>query len=349
MRKAAVKFSRNAKVLVRLPNWIGDVVLCEPLLSVLKEKRPDLRLTALVKPSSAGITGLLSCFERVMVLKETGLSGTLREAARLKREAFDALLILPKGFREALLGRFAGIPIRAGLDTDRRGFLLTHAVPFTAEDWKTHHSKQFGKILGSLGLALDGREPRLSVTPQARRGARELLRAGGVDADFAVFHVAASKFPRAWHSERFGAVAHRVSTETGLAIVLIGTEGDGNQHSGFLNRCPKALDLTGKTDIKVMTALLAESSLFVGNDSGPMHIAAAVGARVAAVFGPGAPGKTAPSQKRGRCRIIYADLPCSPCRQRFWRDCSPSMAGKPACLEAVSEEAVVSASLDLLR
>lgn len=348
MRKLVQKIPANAKVLVRLPNWIGDVVLCEPLLSVLAEKRPDLRLTALVKPSSAGITGLLSCFERVMVLNETGLSGTLREAARLKREAFDALLILPKGFREALLGRLSGIPVRVGFDTDRRSVLLSVPVAFTREDWYLHHSRQYGKLLEPFDLRLDDRKPELSISEEVRAKARALLSAGGVDGDFAVFHVAASKFPRAWHSRRFGEVAHRLVSEKKISCVLIGMRGEAVQHSDFLECLPSTVDLTGKTDIETMAGILAESSLFVGNDSGPMHMAAAAGTLVVAVFGPGAPGKTTPCLSNRSCRVIYADFPCSPCSQRFWRDCSPSVEGKPECLEAVSEEAVLTACIDLL-
>jgi ADP-heptose:LPS heptosyltransferase len=79
-----------------------------------------------------------------------------------------------------------------------------------------------------------------------------------------------------------------------------------------------------------------------------MHVAAAVGTRVAAVFGPGAPHKTAPFLPAGRFRVVYAGLPCSPCRQAFWRDCSPSFSGKPPCLEGVIEDALLHACLELV-
>jgi ADP-heptose:LPS heptosyltransferase len=79
-----------------------------------------------------------------------------------------------------------------------------------------------------------------------------------------------------------------------------------------------------------------------------MHVAAAVGAPVVAVFGPGAPHKTRPYLPANRLRVVYADLPCSPCRQSFWKDCDPSPEGKPPCLEAVSPDAVFRVCMDLL-
>jgi ADP-heptose:LPS heptosyltransferase len=109
------------------------------------------------------------------------------------------------------------------------------------------------------------------------------------------------------------------------------------------------VDLAGKTTLKGMAAVLERATLFVGNDSGPMHVAAAVGTKVVAVFGPGAPYKTAPYLAPDRVRVVYASLPCSPCRQAFWRDCSPGPSGKPPCLEGVPPGAVLSACVEMVR
>jgi ADP-heptose:LPS heptosyltransferase len=135
----------------------------------------------------------------------------------------------------------------------------------------------------------------------------------------------------------------------GLRPVLVGTPADALFHQEFLSACPSAVNLEGQTSLGGMAALASQGALFVGSDSGPMHVAAAVGARVVAVFGPGAPHKTAPYLPPERLRVVYAELPCSPCRQAFWKECRPCPSGKPPCLEGIHPGAVLGACMELLR
>jgi len=97
-----------------------------------------------------------------------------------------------------------------------------------------------------------------------------------------------------------------------------------------------------------MAALVERCALFLGNDSGPMHVAAAVGTPTVAVFGPGVPTKTAPYVPEDRRREVTRSYPCAPCRQDFFRECSPAPSGKPWCLESVGPDEVLQAALDLL-
>lgn len=342
-----VELPRGGKVLLRLPNWLGDAILCTPALAALRSARPDLQLHALVKPSvQAAIQGLPG-IASVSVLEKTDFGGTLQAGKALQREEFDAALIFPKGFREAALARLAGIPVRVGLDTDHRGLLLTHTVSFTEKDWHEHHARQFAKVLSPLGIFLKDEGLAFPLSPQDREEAQKVLHEAGVTGPFAVFHIAASKAPRAWHPERFAEVAKALEEVAGLRPILLGAPGDGPVHAAFLAGCPSAADLAGRTTLRGMAAVLERAALFVGNDSGPMHVAAAVRTRVVAVFGPGAPYKTAPYLAPGRVRVVYASLPCSPCRQAFWRDCSPGPSGKPPCLEGVRTGAVIHACLEL--
>jgi ADP-heptose:LPS heptosyltransferase len=283
----------------------------------------------------------------VTVLERTDFGGTLNAGKALQREGFDAALVFPKGFREAVLVRFAGIPVRVGLDTDHRGLLLTHPVSFTQKDWYEHHARQFAKILSPLGIFLKDESLAFPLSPQDRAEAEKVLHEAGVTGPFAAFHIAASKAPRAWHPERFAEVAKVLEELAGFRPVLLGAPGDVPVHAAFLAACPSASDLAGKTTLRGMAAVLDRAALLVGNDSGPMHVAAAVGTRVVAVFGPGAPYKTAPYLAPDRVRVVYASLPCSPCKQAFWRECSPCPSGKPPCLEGVRADAVIHACLEL--
>ena len=338
----------NAKLLVRLPNWLGDIILCTPALAALKKARPAWELTALVKPGLKDVVRTLPGIANVEVIRGTTLQAVRRQATDLKQARFDAAIIFPKGFREALLARLAGIPVRCGLDTDRRSFLLTHPVPFTKEDWHLHHARQFAKVLSPFGVAIADEPLSFPLTEEDEALAANILsEAGLLGKPFAVFHIGASKPPRAWHPERFGEVGQAVLERQGLTPVLMGGPGDAGAHGRFREVCPKAVDLAGKTSLRSMAAIVSRAALFVGNDSGPMHVAAAVGVPVVAIFGPGAPHKTEPYLPAARFRVIYAALPCSPCRQSFWKDCRPSVAGKPPCLEAVHTEAVASACAEM--
>ncbi len=348
MLTARVEIPEGARVLVRMPNWIGDAILCTPALAALRRARPDLRLEALVKRGALRAVDGLSLIDGVSVLEGTSGGETLSCARRLKKEGYAAAVVFPKGFREALLARLAKIPVRMGLDTDHRAMFLSHPVAFTEADWHLHHAVQFAKVLSPLGIELSGEGLSFPVSDEDRDEAESMARAESLEDPFIAFHISASKLPRAWHAERFGDVARRLSERTGLRIVLFGTASEAPVHRAFTSVCPETLDLAGRTSIGGMAALLERCRLFVGNDSGPMHVAAAVGAPVAAVFGPGAPHKTRPYLPPGRFRVVYAGLPCSPCRQSFWKDCRPSPAGKPPCLEAVSPDAVVRACMELI-
>ncbi len=348
-RDSASVVEKGARVLVRLPNWLGDVLMCTPSLSALVCERPDLELTALVKPGMAPVAKNLPGVTRVLLVEDTGFRGTLALAAKLRTLEFDAAFVFPKGFREALLVRLARIPLRIGLDTDHRGFLFSDPVRFTRDHWLRHHTEQFGRVLSPLDIDPGAALVEYTPSPEDRdRAAGILERAGLSEQPFAVYHVTASKLPRAWHPDRFAQVALRLHEEAGLQPVLLGVESDAPVHEAFCAACPKAVDLRGQTSLPTMAAILERAALFAGSDSGPMHLAAAVGAPVVAVFGPGAPDKTAPRLPDDRIRVIYADLPCSPCRQSFWKDCRPSSAGKPPCMEAIHPSAVAEAALSLL-
>jgi|GEM_PF-3446524 len=225
---AEVELRRGARLLVRLPNWVGDVLFCTPSLAALRRARPDVRVTALVRPSVLPAVEGLPFVDEVLTLSATTPGRTLAEARRLRALGFHAALVFPKGFREALLVRLAGIPVRIGLATDRRRALLTRPVSFTREDWGRHHVDQFARVLSPLGISLAGEGMAFPVGATDREAASALLRACGVERPYAVLHAGASKLPRAWHPERFAEIPARhdldLSHGRGLGGVRVGHE-----------------------------------------------------------------------------------------------------------------------------
>jgi ADP-heptose:LPS heptosyltransferase len=131
--------------------------------------------------------------------------------------------------------------------------------------------------------------------------------------------------------------------------MVLGAPGDRAAASTVLQACgDAAMDAVGIGGIGTMAALVEQCDLFVGNDSGPMHVAAAVGTATVAVFGPGAPGKTAPYVPAARRREVSRAFPCSPCRQEFFRECDAAPSGIPWCLETVTVQEVLDAAQELL-
>jgi ADP-heptose:LPS heptosyltransferase len=180
----------------------------------------------------------------------------------------------------------------------------------------------------------------------------EILAAAGLSAAAPVvaLHPGASKPPRGWHARRFAALARGLCEREGAAILLIGGAGERPLLEAVGSTVPPGRLLLPPPDasIKVVGALLERCHLFVGNDSGPMHIAAALGTPTVAIFGPGSPLRTAPHGTAGRVIAVTRAYPCSPCRQDFFRECPPSPAGKPFCLEEIDVEEVREAALSLL-
>jgi len=280
--------------------------------------------------------------------------GTLRLAWALRKRRFDLAVLFPKSFEAALLARLAGIPRRAGWRTDGRGLLITHGRKMRRDDLARHHVWQFFKparFAGAMPPPPGELRVEFPLTAADGEEARRLLASAGLDeCPFLIaVHPAASKPPRAWHPRRFAEAARRVAAPRGGAVLLLGGPDDAAVAAELRAELGcRHVDLTGRTSVRTMTALLARAGLFLGNDSGPMHLAAAAGTPVVALFGPGSPERTGPISEPWRCRVITRRYPCSPCRQDFFEECWPARSGKPFCLEEITVDEVVRACEELL-
>lgn len=355
------------KILVRANNWIGDVVMISPAVRALRERYTGAEIAILARPWVLDALAANPFFDRLIPYespgRHAGLLGKIRLAAELRRERFDLAVLFQKAFEAAFLAAAAGIPVRVGHDTDRRGWLLTDRVPVTPESSRRHHVDYFLEVAESCGCVPLTREPFFILADADRAWAEGFLD-GAARSDeagagspapssglrterparsFLAIHPGGSKAPRAWHAPRFAELARTLARERGLVPVVVGDAGDAAAGEEVARAVPGTVISAGRTTVRRMAALIERSALFVGNDSGPMHIAGAVGTPAVGIFGPGIPEKTAPRAKGGRFEAVTLRFPCSPCKQNFFRECDPAPSGKPYCLENLEVDTVLAA------
>jgi len=347
------------KILVRSTNWIGDVVMISPALAALRRRYPDARLHVVCLPHLAECYIENPAVDAVVVFdrrgSDAGAAGLWRFAAKLRRSGYDMAVLFPKAIGGALMARLARIPVRVGLAADGRGWLLTHPVPLSAELRRRHHVEIFLDVARAAGCDIIDRSPFFPVTSQADDWARAFLQENGAGRFpfLMAMHVGASKRPRAWHLERFVETARRLGDTHGAGVLLVGGRGEGDDMAkAAASLGERAINACGRTSIQQMAALIARCRVLLGNDSGPMHLASALGVPVVAIFGPGDPSRTAPyvasESSDSRVAIVSRRYPCAPCRQAFFKECYPSPAGKPMCLESIGVAEVVRAASALI-
>lgn len=335
------------RLLIRATNWVGDAIMALPALQVVRKRFVDAHVAILALPYVAeiyegqGIADELIVYDRKG--QHAGIRGREKLAAALRLGRFDTALLLQNAFDAAWLVWRAGIPQRIGYRRDGRGILLTKAIPVPKAGEIPAHEKfyylELVRRAGWLESFPDVAKISLYATEEQLEKAEAKLREAGARAEairIAVGAGASYGSAKCWPPKRFAQALNQLQRERDADIVLFGTPGETEVsaaiQSGLLR---PALDLTGKTQVAELPALLSRCSVFLGNDSGAMHVAAAVGLPVVAVFGPTDPDGTAPVTPRSS--IVQAKPYCSPC---FLRRCPTDHR----CMTAVTPE-MVSASL----
>jgi heptosyltransferase-2 len=299
-------------LLVHAPNWLGDAVMSLPLIADLRRAWPTTSITV------AARKGVAPLFTMVPAVNDIVTLGADDDVTRLAAGQFDAALLLPNSFASAWLVKRAHIPERWGYARDWRGKLLTRAV---RRPRQYGHQVEYYQALGAA-LGIDNGPPfaSISVPAEGRAAATLLLAEKGVGEGhpFVVFAPGAA-YGRAkqWLPERFGELARMLAAE-GVATVLVGARGDVAACVEVTRQAP-AMNLAGQTDLSTLAGLLSLSRAVVANDSGAMHLAAAVGAQVTAIFGPTNDRKTAPLRASAAApapHLVFTDVWCRPCMLR---------------------------------
>jgi len=335
----------NNKILIRMPNWIGDAVMAIPTLSALRVRFDGAQITLLAKPSVAALFEHHPDVDRVLVYEDKGrhhgVIGMWRLIRSLRKERFDLAFLLQNAFEAALIAAGAGIPARVGYAADGRSFLLTRSLQ--KKDAPHHQRKAYLALMKLVdGLSFAG-PPFLVVTEEEGNTASELLDSFGIKGEDCLIGIhpgAAYGSAKRWFPERFAVVADQVADRFQAKVVVFG----GPLETGIAGAVQKAMKtpsllLAGKTSLREMMALMTKCRLFITNDSGPMHVASSLGVPVVAIFGPTDPTRTSPAGKQ--TRIIQNKVDCAPCKARECPIDHPCMTG-------VSSEEVFHAAIKSL-
>jgi heptosyltransferase-2 len=309
------------KILVREVNWVGDAVLTLPAIAALNRRFPRAEIAVLAKPWAAGLFAGQSAVDRVVLYQaegsHRGLRGRWALARELARERFDLAVLFPNSLDAVIVPWLARIPRRVGYRTDGRGLLLTQVVARSGRSAERHQVFRYLELVRSLGA--DGEAiPRLAVGVEAGREADRLLQDLGVETGEACIAVNPGSVygsAKRWPAERFAAVADALAETHQARVLLIGSTRERDvleAMAGRMRRPP--IRLGGRTDLATLAAVLKRARLLLSNDTGAMHVAAAVGTPVLAVFGPTDADATGPLGPDSR--VVREPVPCSPCLLR---------------------------------
>ncbi len=305
---------------IRSPNWIGDGVMSLPAIRAYKDRFPGERLAVLAKGYLADIYLNIPEIDEIIPIPDRWSARAYFSCVReLRKKRFSRGILFTNSFSSALFFRLAGVPHSAGYGRDLRGGLLHERVP--APGPYAHHQDYYLGIVGHLaGDEIRGAFPAtLVVTAAERERADRWLAEQGIRPGtplLAVSPAAAYGSAKAWPPERFREVIRRWGeSHPGAAVLLLGTAGERRGIAAVAAGLPgRVLNLAGSLSLRRSIAVLSRCRLFIGNDSGLMHIAAALGVPLVAVFGPTEPGRTAPLARR--YRLLHRGADCAPCRRR---------------------------------
>ena len=321
----------TTRVVVFAPNWLGDTVMALPAIADLCRERPEVVVDIAARASIAPIVSLIPGVGPALVLGDRRASIDI-----VKAGAYDESLLLPNSFNAAWIARSAGVPERWGYRNEFRSALLTRAV---APPSGVHQVEYYQRLTTALGFAPGPMVPQLRVSSELRSHGEALLVERGWDARSPLVCVApgaAFGSAKRWPAVRFAATIDALA-EDGVRSVLIGATADAGasrEVNGFLRSTIQPIDLVGATDLPLLAAVLVHSRAIVTNDSGAMHMAAALGVNVTAIFGPTNEHETRPLGS-GRRSVMHADTWCRPC---MLRECPLTHR----CMTGVGVQTVVS-------
>ena len=283
--------SRPKRILVIRLDRIGDVVLSTPVVRALRQVYPESFIAMMVRPACREVVDGNPALNEVILYEKEGahrrVSDTIRFARGLRRFRFDTALVLHPTNRSHWIPWFAGIPRRIGYER-KCGWLLTHRVPHRKQEGSRHEMDYALELLQVLGISPPRPEPEVPIRERARQRVEELLARSNIRVNqrLVAIHPSASCISKRWMPERFAEVADRLISAQGVRICLIADGPDAI----YAQRVAQAmqqptLDFAGRLSIGELTALLERCALLISNDSGPVHLAAAVKTPVVDLFG----------------------------------------------------------------
>jgi heptosyltransferase-2 len=330
------------KILFVMPRWVGDAVMATPLIEAVHRAWPSAEKHLLIKRYLRGLLRDAPWSDREIVIEPGDSFWSLRR--QLARERYDVGFLLPNSLRPALLLRAARVRRRVGYRRNGRAPLLTDGLPFPKE--RPFRMVDFYGRLGTrLGLEVAGDAPRLYVAEGDRLAAATLLARHGVAPGARLVGVnPGAKYgsSKLWPTEHFATAADDVARRTGASIVLLAGPGEDDLAADIAGRMtgPATALPSAEVDLVMLKAVLGHLDLLISNDTGPRHIAAAVGVPTVTVFGPTHAVWGENEHPTGVDLSIGVD--CGPCMQRTCPE------GHHRCMTDLAPERVVGVTVNLL-
>jgi heptosyltransferase-2 len=317
-------------ILVRAPNWIGDAVMGTPALMDLRDAFPESKITLWARPTIAellrGHPGIDEVFVYDHKGRHKGLLGKVALIRALRHRRFGMAILLQNAFEAAFLTFISGVPERWGYATDGRRLFLSRGINVPQQEGRVHQVEYFQRLIGDLTGVQTKRAPNLMVQEDEEQLVDEefpSLARGSADEVIGVNPGSVYGTAKRWLPERFAEAADQIienrqkalSPERVIKCVIVGGPGEeelGRTVGRHMNN--PSIVLSGKTTIRQLLVIIKRCSLFLTNDTGPMHIAGTFGVPVVAIFGSTDPAHTAPAPNLSQ--IVRSSVRCSPCLLR---------------------------------
>jgi heptosyltransferase-2 len=338
------------RILVRGTNWVGDALMTTPALAAVKDNFPEAHLAVLAKKWVAPVYEDHPATDEIIVLdrdgRHRGVGGLMVLGRELRGRKFDMAVLFQNAIQAAVIAWLARIPIRIGFNTDGRGWLLKPAVPLKPEDRRIHETEYYLRMLSGAGFRTPPPgpvQPMFYLSDQTRRQADERLNELGLGKSLVLGVAPGAAYGPAkqWPAVRFADAANLIMAGRPGGVLIFGSAGERRVAREVLDHLKgPGFDLAGATGLTEAAALIKRCHLFLTNDSGLMHVAAAVGTPLVAVFGSTNPVTTAPIGPH--VAMVRHAVACSPCLKPTC--CQPSHK----CMEAVSAEEVAEQGLALM-
>ncbi|MFH2041681.1 MAG: glycosyltransferase family 9 protein [Acidobacteriota bacterium] len=319
---------------------MGDVLLTLPAVVALKRHLPGASFTYVVEEPFRELVENHPALDHILVLpRPVGNRDFFRFIRNVRKNRFDAVLDFHGGPKASLITLFSGAKRKIGYRIRYKGWIYHTTIPRHYDSGPVHSAENHFNLVRLLGVETQD-SPAISFPPTDRKVQEEadvVLRALGlVSSKYIVFHVGAGNKFRFWGMDNMSAFLRQASEVFGLKIVLVGAPDDAETEKALLEGGHSSVvSLVGRIGLKILHRLISQAALYVGPDSGPMHIASATSTPIIALFGPTIPAQVGPW--KSKCEILEKNLGCRPCRQR---DC---LSGDFACIRSIRPEEVIEA------
>jgi lipopolysaccharide heptosyltransferase II len=335
------------RILIVNVNWLGDVLFSTVAIKAIKKRYPDCFLGCVVTPRCKQILEDNPYVDEILTFderqKHKSLVSKVKFILKLRKKKFDAVVLFHRSFTRLLICYLAGIKRRIGYYRKKGGFLLTDKIELPGK--QVHRAEYFTHLVSSLKVEIKERNYEFFVNKNSYNDVKSILSENGLSSNekIIVLNPGGNWALKRWPVENFAKLADKINEELNMKVVISGANKDIELADKIVSMMKtKALILAGRTDLKGLAALFKMADAVVSADSGPMHLAAAVGSPVISIFGPTSPKITGPYSSEGNYLVLQHDVGCIiPCYELTCQD--------NKCMKAVTYEEVFRSIKKLLK